>query len=208
MKQKPLFVTFEGCEGSGKSTQTRILTKWLKDNNIDTFYTREPGGTPASEALRSVLLNETIPLQKKSELLLHTCARLEHVTNIIQPQLDENRIVLCDRYLDSTRAYQGYGNGIDVSIIDNLHDMIIGDVNPDLTIILNIDVNTLRERISRRKIKHDRYENKDNNYHEKVARGYVEIAKNYPERCLLIDATQSIDEIQQIIRNKFKELLV
>lgn len=207
MKQKPFFVTFEGCEGSGKSTQTRMLTKWLRDNNIETFFTREPGGTPASEALRSVLLNETIPLQKKSELLLHTCARLEHVVNIIQPQLDLNNVVLCDRYLDSTRAYQGYGNGIPMEIIDKLHELIIGDLNPDLTIILDIDVNTIRDRIARRKVKHDRYENKDDQYHENVAIGYREIARKYPERCTLIDATQSIETIQEIIQKKIAEKL-
>ncbi len=207
MKQQSLFITFEGCEGSGKSTQTRLLTKWLKDNDIDCFFTREPGGTPASEALRAVLLNEKIGLQKKSELLLHCCARLEHVENIIKPHLSAQEVVICDRYLDSTRAYQGYGNGIDLNIIDNLHEMIIGNFHPTKTFILDIGVDILRERISRRKSTNDRYENRDNNFHSMVSLGYREIAKKYPERCVLIDATRPIETIQLRIQQEVKSLL-
>lgn len=207
MKQKPLFITFEGCEGSGKSTQAKILIKWLNEHNLVSFFTREPGGTQASEELRKILLNGSIKLQHKSELLLHTCARLEHVENIIKPQLAENKIVICDRYMDSSRAYQGYGNHIPMDVIDKLHELIIGKFYPDLTFILDINVATLRRRISRRQNVNDRYENKDDSYHERVAAGYREIAAKYPDRCVLIDASQTIDKIHQVIIQKITALL-
>lgn len=209
MKQRPLFITFEGCEGSGKSTQTELLLQWLSNNGINCLSTREPGGTPAGEAIRDILLNEQIDLKTKSELLLHTCARLEHVENVIKPALAQNKIVLCDRYLDSTKAYQGYGNRIDMKVIEKLHEMIVDNFQPDLTFILDIDLHTLRERLknSQERNKHDRYENRNDDYHLRVAEGYRDIAKKDPQRCALINATNSIDDIQFTIRTKVESIL-
>lgn len=207
MNSKPIFITFEGTEGSGKSTQIQILSEWLKEKKIDHFLTREPGGTTAGEALRDILLNKHISLLKKSELLLHTCARLEHVQNIIKPQLASKKIVICDRFLDSTIAYQGYGNGINIELITKLHNMMVGNFYPDLTFFLDINTEISKERISLRSNQNDRYENKSEEYHNRVINGYRDIAKKNTNRVILINGRQDINQIQNTIRNKISSLL-
>jgi dTMP kinase len=197
------FITFEGCECSGKSTQSRLLYDWLVSTGKQAILTKEPGGTKTADELRQFLLNKEKKLDVRSEALLHIAARIEHVTDVILPSTKLGTTVICDRFADSTLAYQGYGHGMSIDFLKSLHKTLLNDLQPSITFILDIDLDTFKARL---KTKHegsnnnDRYETLPEAFHMKVMNGFREIAKQNPTRCILIDArNKSIEGIHQEI---------
>ncbi len=196
------FITFEGIEGCGKSTQAKKLHEFFLRHNIDSILTREPGGTKAGEAIRSVLLDENIDkLEAKTELFLNFAARFEHVEKLIKPNLRNGKAVISDRFFDSTYAYQGNAFGIDKKIIDEIREITISNFAPDITFLIDIPVEAAFERIKNR-ADNNRYEKMGNDFHQKVRDGFLQLAKKNP-RIKIIDGTktseQVFDEITQIL---------
>lgn len=207
MKQKPLFITFEGCEGSGKSTQSKILYDALLAEGLQCVHTREPGGTKSAETIRGLLLDKELKLETKSQLLLHFVARLEHIHDVILPSLNQGKIVICDRYVDSTMAYQSYAGEEDPQLVKLLHEKFIDNLMPKITFIMDVPLETSLRRIKKKQNSSDRYENLDQKFHENIVYGFREIAKNNPKRCIMLDASQSIDVVSTIIFDKVSSLL-
>lgn len=195
------FITLEGGEGAGKSTQIRLLADALRAINIDVVTTREPGGSAAAEAVRDLLVNgepgRWLPL---SEAMLLSAARHDHVMRTIRPALAAGTWVLCDRFADSTMAYQGFGHGLDQDTLTALRDMAVAGTVPDLTVILDIDPAQGLARAAARRGGEDRYERMQLSFHEKLRAGFQAIAKAEPSRCALIDASAGVDLIQAAIR--------
>ena len=195
------FITFEGGEGSGKSTQLVRAAAWLDGKGIETLRTREPGGSPAAEMIRSLLVEGTTDRwQPMTEVLLHAAARTEHLATTVRPALSAGTWVLSDRFADSTRAYQGHGHGVSLDIIDTVHNASTGDMAPDLTLIFDVPVETGLARAGRRAETlssgaEDRYERMGNAFHERVRAGFLEIAANHPARCVVIDAGADEDAV-------------
>ncbi len=191
-----MFITFEGIEGCGKSTQAKLLCEALIDRGFSVVLTREPGGTPAAEELRSFLLkprNEKFP--PFAELSIYEAARAFHVENLIKPSLSEGAVVICDRFTDSTLAYQGYGRGIDLSLVEWLNREATGGLKPDLTVLIDLPVEKAFRRISDRR--KDRMEQEDFEFHERVRQGFLRIAEKEPERFLIVDGRKTVEEIHE-----------
>jgi len=192
-----MFITFEGGEGSGKSTQLRLLVDYLQSAGINALATREPGGAPGAEEIRRLLVEgEPGRWDPLSETLLHMAARRDHLARVIEPALAAGKWVVSDRFADSTRAYQGHGHGVDTGLIEALYRMVAGVLKPDLTLILDIDLDTGLGRAAGRAAGEDRYENMDRAFHERLRQGFVAIAGAEPGRCKLIDAAGSIEDVQ------------
>lgn len=195
-----IFITLEGGEGSGKSTQIRLLAESLKKQGHNVVMTREPGGTPEAEKIREFLVNRDggnwTPI---AECLLLYAARQIHVEHLIKPALNEGKIVISDRFADSTRAYQSYGHGLPLQTIEELNSLSLGDFAPDLTFILDLPVETGLARAGKRlasaQSQEDRFEKLGSPFHERLRQGYLEIASRDSDRCVVINATRSIDEI-------------
>ncbi len=197
------FITFEGIEGCGKSTQAKKLHEFFLRHNIDSILTREPGGTKAGEAIRSVLLDENIDkLEAKTELFLNFAARFEHVEKLIKPNLRNGKAVISDRFFDSTYAYQGNAFGIDKKIIDEIREITISNFAPDITFLIDIPVEAAFERIKNR-ADNNRYEKMGNDFHQKVRDGFLDLAKKN-SRIKIIDGTKNPDQIFQNILNLIK----
>lgn len=198
--QRGRFITLEGGEGSGKSTQTRRLGAWLGAAVGDVVLTREPGGSPGAEQIRGLLVDGDIrrwdPL---SETLLHFAARRDHLVTTILPALSRGAWVLSDRFADSTVAYQGYGHGVDRAALAELYRLCVGDLKPDLTLILDIPVEIGLGRAAGRRAGEDRYERMDRAFHERLRQGFLAIARSEPERCVVIDATPDEDAVHAAI---------
>ena len=178
-------ITFEGIDGSGKSTQIKLISEILHKNNIDNIVIREPGGTEISEKIRNILLDNDNTISKYTEALLFLSSRSQLVNEVIKPALDRGCYILCDRYIDSTIAYQGYGRGIDLSQIKVLNDLAIESIYPDITFILDINVNTsLSRRLTKSK---DRMEQVNENFLIKVRKAYLKIADDNKKRCIVVD---------------------
>lgn len=193
------FITFEGIEGSGKSTQSKKLHAYFLKKSQDAILTREPGGTKASEQIREILITQE-NLEAKTELLLNFASRNEHVEKLIKPSLQNNKIVICDRFFDSTYAYQGSAMGVDFALIDKIKDLTIGDFAPDVTFLIDIDVETSLKRLVNRN-DNNRYDGFSIDFHQKVRDGFLKIAKQN-SRIKIIDGTKSEDEIfSEIINN-------
>ncbi|MFT5486999.1 MAG: dTMP kinase [Paracoccaceae bacterium] len=189
------FITFEGGEGAGKSTQIRRLSSALETTGLNVTVTREPGGSPGAETIRAMLLDPAAEWDPPTEALLHFAARADHYTTRIAPALRDGQWVLCDRFADSTRAYQGYGLGLDMKAIEALHEIALDDFVPDLTIILDIPVETGVTRMQERGDDPDRYEKMDTAFHERLRQGFLNIAQKEPGRCAVIDANTDIDSV-------------
>ena len=189
------FITFEGGEGAGKSTQIKRLAAAIEKTGLTVTVTREPGGSRGAETIRAMLLDPDAEWDPPTEALLHFAARADHYTTKITPALKEGAWVLCDRFADSTRAYQGYGLGLDMGAIETLYEIALDDFVPDLTIILDIPVETGAERMTARGADPDRYEKMDTAFHERLRQGFLEIAKQEPDRCAVIDANNDIDTV-------------
>ena len=202
---KGKFITFEGSEGSGKSTQIDLAKRYLESKGKDVLYVREPGGVKISEAIRKILLDPaTKDMSDECETLLYMAARAQLVEEVIIPALNSGKVIVCDRFLDSTVAYQGYGNGVDIEMIKNIGKFVTQGFDPDLTFLFDLDVNDGFARINRPK---DRIEQRSIDYHNRVRKGYLEIAGNAPDRIKLIDACKSKDEIQSIVVQHIDQLL-
>lgn len=195
---KGIFITFEGSEGSGKSTQIAMLREYLETQKQDILFVREPGGVQISEKIRDLLLDvKNKNMASPCELLLYMAARAQLVNEVILPALKSGKIVLCDRYLDSTIAYQGFGNGEDISMIRQIGEYATQELVPDLTIIFDIDAKIGLSRITGEK---DRIEQRSIDYHNKVREGYQFIAKEEPERVKLIIVDRSKEDIHADVR--------
>ena len=194
------FVTLEGGEGAGKSTQNRLLADTLEARGIDVVTTREPGGAPGAEEIRRLLVDgEPGRWGAMTEALLHTAARRDHLERTVWPALDTGQWVLCDRFFDSTMAYQGYGLGIGREVIASLQHLALGDFAPDLTIILDLPVEEGLARAAARPGAEDRYERMDFAFHERLRAGFLDIAAREPGRCAVVDARGTEDAVQAAI---------
>lgn len=202
---KGKFVTIEGCEGVGKSTLITLLKKYVQDNNIDAVFTREPGGTPVAEKIRAVILDaDNKAMTDRAELLLYAAARAQHTQEKIIPAVSEGKIVFCDRYSDSTLAYQGYARGIDIQLCKSLNSIAECGVNIDLTIFLDLSP----EDGFRRKggaDKGDRLENESLAFHKRVYEGFKDISKNSGGRYASIDASSSKEDVFESVIATLKE---
>jgi dTMP kinase len=199
------FIVFEGVEGAGKTTQLQQTAEWLQTcySDQDIIITREPGGTELGQKIRQLLLDPDSEVGKRTELLLYGADRAQHVESVIKPHLDRGDIVLCDRFTDSTIAYQGYGRGFDRSEIDQINQLATGGLQSDLTIWLDLDVEIGLGRVSLRG-KPDRMEQANLDFHKRVRQGYQELANTYPNRIVRIDADQSALIIQTEIQSILK----
>jgi dTMP kinase len=194
------FITIEGGEGAGKSTQVTPLVAALERVGIEVLATREPGGSPGAEAVRRLLLEgEGVQWDPASEALLLVAARCDHVRKIIAPTLARGAWVVCDRFADSTAAYQGYGRGLKTSDLDALHRFALGDFTPDLTLLLDVPVEIGLARIAARHVRADRFERLDRAFHDRLRRGFRAIAAAAPERCAVIDATAGPQSVHRSI---------
>ena len=186
---KGLFITFEGCEGVGKSRQIKLLEEYLQKNNISYYLTREPGGTPVSEQIRNVILDgKNVSMTDECEALLYASARVQLLKEVVKPKLDAGELVLCDRYVDSSLAYQGYARGLGVEFVEKINDYAMKNFMPDYTLFLNLPP----ELAFKRKggvDKGDRVELSGMDFHQRVYEGYLDLAKKYPSRYIVIDAS-------------------
>ena len=196
------FVTVEGIEGSGKSTLLSGLAERLRTHGSEIFATREPGGTPLGDAIREIFLNRSLAISPLTEALLINAARVTHVTDAIGPALAAGRIVLCDRFVDSTLAYQGYGRGLELRYLRELCDAATGGLEPDLTLLVDVPVEISRARTRSRHRGVDRLESEDDAFHERVRHGYLELARSSP-RHVVLDGTLSA---QQVLERAWLEL--
>ena len=202
------FVTFEGGEGSGKSTNLGILAEALEKIGHTVVTTREPGGSKGAEQVRRLLVEGTADRwDEVTEALLHCAARRDHVTRLIRPALDRGDWVISDRFADSTMAYQGYGHGLGRRMIEKLHRYTIGDLKPNLTLILDLPVETGLSRAGTRGGSETRYERMDGGFHQRLRDGFLDIAARESDRCIVIDAAQEIDSVQQAIRQAVADRL-
>ncbi len=197
-----LFVTFEGVEGSGKSSRCRCLIKALQKTGSETVFTREPGGPDVSERIRSILLNPELDVPPLTELMLYFASRAANVDRIIRPALGRGAIVLCDRFSDATFAYQGWGRGIPLDSMMVANELATGGLMPDLTILMDLDPEEgfRRMNISGRKL--DRMEMEDISFHRRVQEGYNLLARRAPERFLVVDGTLSEEKQDSLIINE------
>jgi len=198
------FITLEGGEGAGKSTQLRRLADSLQDvlhaRGVKLVPTREPGGSPGAEEIRGLLVTgETGRWSATTEALLHTAARRDHLERTVWPALEAGNWVLCDRFFDSTMAYQGYGLGLGRDLVESLQTVALGGFRPDLTLILDIEVETGLRRAVARHGGEDRYERMDIGFHQRLRDGFLDIARREPERCAVIDADADLDTVQSRI---------
>ena len=200
MKKNFQFISFEGIEGCGKSTQAKKLYEYFLSKQIDCLLTREPGGCLASEKIRAILLDEEIEkLSPKSELLLNFSSRIEHVEKVIKPALKSGKIVICDRFVDSTFAYQGSAMGLSFKVIEQVQRIAIQDFLPDITFLIKVSVEEAFTRISSRG-NNNRYEKLGTEFHQKVCNGFLELAKKN-SRINIVDGAQNQQQVFQKILN-------
>ncbi len=200
-----MFITLEGCEGVGKSRQIRLLEEYLKQNNKKYYLTREPGGTVVSEQIRNVILDgKNVSMTDECEALLYAAARVQLLKEVVKPRLDNGELVLCDRYIDSTFAYQGYARGLDLAFIEKINDYAIKNFMPDYTLFLNLspkDAFIRKGGVD----KGDRLELSGIDFHNKVYAGYLDLANKHKERFIVIDASGSVQQTHQKIIDALKE---
>ncbi|MGA1194099.1 MAG: dTMP kinase [Kiritimatiellia bacterium] len=207
------FITFEGPEGGGKTTQAKRLLARLALEGHEAIYTREPGGTPTGEVIREILQHDMAgePLCDETEVLLFASSRAQLVRKVIIPALESGTHVICDRFADSTTVYQGYGRGFDVEQMISINNFAIKGATPDITLLLDVEIATGFERIASRQRelfeKSDRIENEAREFHEKVRGGYLELAKRYPERFITLNAARNPDEVEADVWRLVQPLL-
>ena len=195
------FITFEGPEGSGKSTQIRLLAERLEAHGISVRCTREPGGTSLGETIRNILQHDAVdePISARTELLLFAASRAQLTSQFIIPSLDAGRWVLCDRFIDSTMAYQGFARGMDITTLEQINNFAIADRKPDLTFLLDLDVERGFERLAERYAggagEKDRFEREAQDFHKRVRDGYHQLAAREPDRFRVINADRSIEVV-------------
>jgi dTMP kinase len=195
------FITFEGGEGAGKSTQVRRLALELTRAGFEVVTTREPGGSPTAEVFRSFLLaGKARPLGIVGEAYLFAAARIDHVAETIRPAVARGAIVLCDRFADSTRVYQGVAGGLDKAVVDHLERVAVGDMRPDLTFVVDVPVDVGLARIAARSAGSDRFEAEPASVHEMRRRGFLDIARAEPDRCVVVDGRAAPEVVAEVVR--------
>ncbi|MFH1288988.1 MAG: dTMP kinase [bacterium] len=209
MKKNGVFITFEGPDGGGKSTHIRLLADHLKENGCPVVVTREPGGTALGEDIRGVLLDPRVKnLSLWSELFLYLSCRSQLLEEAIKPALLSKKVVLCDRFIDATAAYQGFGRKMDINLINDLNKLLIGEFKPDLTVLIDIEPGLGLERSCTRGNKVDRMEKEKITFHRRVRKGYLGLSKKEPKRFLVINGRDSIEKNGLIIRNAVEKLII
>ena len=215
MGKRGKFITFEGVDGSGKTTQSALLCSYLRQKGADVVETREPGGTGLGEKIREILLSPSnSTLTETSEILLFLAARAQQVAEVIMPSLGQGRWVVSDRFCDSTLAYQGYGRGIDVEAIGKLNDIATGGLKPDITILLDLDAETGIKRAIAEKNEFidssdgDRMEKETKEFHILVREGYLELARQEPQRIKVVSATGSIEDVHGSVISLIEPFMV
>jgi len=207
-KKKSFFITFEGIEGSGKSYQSRKLYKNLIKNKIPVVLTREPGGTNGAERIRKLILEDYFykgsndKFDKYTDTLLYLAARNEHIVNKIKKTILKKKIIICDRFIDSTTAYQVIGKGINKKLIDDVHKFILRDIKPDLTFVLKAKISVAMQRLKKRKNK-NRYDKFSKEFYNKVQKAFITIAKKNKKRCILIDNSVDTNATEKLILRTF-----
>ena len=209
-KRKSLFITFEGIEGSGKSYQSLKLLKNLKKRDIPVILTREPGGTIGAERIRKIILDDYFypkskeKFDKYTDTLLYLAARNEHILHKIKPAISKKKNIICDRFIDSTLAYQVYGKGVNKNLVNTIHKYILGGIKPNLTFILKVTISKAFQRLKKRK-KKNRYDKFSRNFYIKAQNAFISIAKKNKKRYFIIDNSKDTNEIEKIILRKFIE---
>ncbi len=198
------FISLEGVDGSGKSTQIQTTAAWLKEQGYEVLVTREPGGTATAEKIRKLVLDADVPLQPRTELLLYLAARAQHVAEVIKPALAAGRIVLCDRFVDSTLVYQGIVRGLDLCRLKELNEFASEELMPALTLLLDADPALLEERRRERGVT-DRFEQEGLSFQKKLREGFLFLAEKEPERIKKVAALQAPEQVQAEIRCRLKE---
>ena len=202
-----LFITLEGGDGSGKSTQIRNIERFFAEKGLVVMQTREPGGTIISEKLREILLDtENTEMEAVTEMFIYAAARAQHVREKVIPALERGEIVICDRFVDSSLAYQGFGRELG-DAVEVINSYAIGPYMPDVTFLMKLDPNEGKHRIQENRDTQDRLEHEKLAFHRKVYKGYLELEKRYPDRILGIDASRGIDEIRDEIYKKLEEII-
>ena len=192
--KKGLFITFEGADGCGKTTQMQLLAEYLQKKGYDVVLTREPGARGLGEKIREILLSYDGEVSDRCESFLFLADRAQNIDIIVNPAVNDGKIVLCDRHIDSTVAYQGYGRGLDIERINMLNSIATDNRLPDLTFVFDIDTETAMKRVGNDK---DRMESAGKEFHSRVRQGYLNLAENEPERIKLLDASKSIEDIHK-----------
>ncbi|MCD6390890.1 MAG: dTMP kinase [Dehalococcoidia bacterium] len=201
-----LFITFEGGEGCGKSTQSRLLLKKLEQQNISVVLTHEPGGTSLGGEIRKLLKEKQCSsISPQAELFLFVASRVQLLIELIRPALEETKVVICDRFADSTLVYQGYGRGLDLTTVEKVNNMATENIKPDLTILLDMSP---EQGLARKRSLKDRFELEDLSFHHRVREGYLKMAATEPDRWLVIDASLPKGKIAEIIWDRVSKLLL
>lgn len=202
-KYPGVFITLEGPEGAGKTTQLRLLSRYLEDSGIEHVITRDPGGTALGKPIRRILLNSESEVHPLTELLLYEADRAQNVSEIIVPNLRAGKVVFCDRYTDSTAAYQGFGRGIDQELIDLLNGIATNGLKPDLTILFDIESSEGLSRLH--PSGHDRLEREALDFHRRVRQGYLALSEREPSRWRILDAAAPMSLVQEELRRLVQE---
>jgi dTMP kinase len=202
-----MLITFEGIEGSGKTTQVELLSEYLQGNGYNVLKTREPGGTALGEALRRILLQQHLNVLPLSEVLIFMAVRTQHMEEVIMPALARGAVVLCDRFADATHVYQGYGRGVDFGIISTLNRLVTKGVTPNLTVLLDCEVATGLGRKLAHDNRQDRFEEEETAFHERIRQGYLKLAEEEPKRIFVVDGKGSVEAIHETVRDRVEKLL-
>jgi len=203
-----MLITFEGIEGCGKSTQVDLLFDYLAGKGYKVIKTREPGGTVYGEALRDVALRKNFEVSPLSELLTIMAIRAQHVEEIIMPALQDRAIVLCDRFVDASYAYQGYGRGIDLGIIETLNRLVTKGIRPNLTVLIDCAAGLGLKRKAKNDRSLDRFEKENLSFHRKIRNAYLKLADEDKRRFFVVDGKARVDELHRIVKEKVESLLI
>ena len=210
-KKKSFFVTFEGIEGSGKSFQSKKLYKSIKKEKLPVILTREPGGSNTAEKIRKIILKDyfhpdtKVEFDRYTDTLLYLAARNEHIINKIKPAILKRKIIICDRFIDSTMAYQVYGKGVNKNLVDSVHKYVLGRIRPDLTFVLRVNISAALRRLKKRKQK-NRYDKFSKKFYVRVQNAFIKIAKKNKKKYFVLDNSRDSDETEKIILKKFNEV--
>ncbi|MHB8172170.1 MAG: dTMP kinase [Thermincolia bacterium] len=204
-----IFITMEGPDGAGKTTQVKLLGQYLTNQGRQVVFTREPGGTRISEAIRQLVLDPAYgEMADKTEILLYAAARAQHVRELIIPALEEGKVIICDRFIDSTLAYQGYGRGIDPGLIKTVNEMAIEGVKPHLTLVFDLEPGDGLDRIKeRQRGEVDRLEGESLAFHQRVRQGFLAIASEAGQRCKVINALEPMEQVHQQVVQRVEAYL-